>query len=172
VKRYTAPDTSLRDWLLAELAARHVGALRAITWAHLAALACAEGFTVQADERNLREEVNALQASDGPGALICSSSRKPYGVFIAADYAEFQAYQAETLSRATTLMDKARAQAAAAERAFRAPARQLGFAFEAPSMPKLSGAAPASLPAPDQESDAAGGVARQGVEPRQVPSAS
>lgn len=162
MRRFTAPDTSLRDWLLAELRYGHVGLGRAITWADLAARARGVGFTVQADERNLREEVNALQASDGPGALICSSSRRPYGVFIAADMAEFNAYHAETMSRATTLLDKARAQAAAAERAFRAPARQMVMAFDAPAMPTLvpstAGAEPASPRGPDAESGARSGA--------------
>lgn len=123
-QRYTTPNETLRAWLLRTLTAEHLGAVNAITWADLARKARGAGFQVVRDERNLREEVNALQAGDGPGALIVTSRRPPYGVFVAATMAEVEAYLAQIMSQGKTLMEKARRQERAAEAAFRARAVQ------------------------------------------------
>lgn len=130
MRRYTSPNDSLRAWIEGQLIRGHVGAANAITWAELAVQARRAGFAVQADERNLREEVNAMQDEGLPGALICSSSRKPYGVYIAASVDEFRAYKAETMSRATRLLDKIGHQERLAEEFFLAEAHQLSLFIE------------------------------------------
>lgn len=122
--RFTAPNLSLRDWVLRELRQGHVGAANAVTWEALGWKARAAGYRVGRDERNLREEVNALQAGEGQGALIVGSTRPPYGVYIATTLAEVRAYLAQSRSRATALWDKARHQERAAEAEFLAQAVQ------------------------------------------------
>ena len=123
--RYTGVSAALRSWLLRRLTAQHIGAANAITWADLAATAREEGWAVERDERNLREEVAILQAGDGPGPLIISSSRAPCGVFVAASMAEMECYLSQIRSKAATLSEKARRQERAAVEVFEARAGQM-----------------------------------------------
>jgi hypothetical protein len=123
--RYTRTNPGLRAWLLDELARRHRGAANAITWQELAGEARRAGFRVERDERNLREEVNELQAAGGTGALIISSSRPPYGVFVAETMDEVDGYLATLESRIAALATKAKTQRTAARAAFEARVEQM-----------------------------------------------
>ena len=101
--RHTTASADLRAWLLHQLTTHHIGAANAITWWDLGEVARANGWAVERDERNLREEVAILQAGDGVGPLIVSSSRAPCGVFVAATMAEMQCYLGQIRSKAAAL---------------------------------------------------------------------
>lgn len=113
--RYTSPSPDLRAWLLQRLVTHHTGAAQAITWRDLAAHARSAGWPVSGDERNLREEVNALQAEGGEKALIIATSgiaadrdqpAIPAGVFVAQTPAEVAACRRQLTSRVATLRER------------------------------------------------------------------
>ena len=122
MKRFTAPSVSLQDWVLAELRRHHRGAAQAITWACLARAAQAAGYKVFKDARNLREEVQALQSKPGEGALICGSSSRPYGIYLAESLAEVDHYVGTLESRIISHAAKIRQQRASANAYFAPPA--------------------------------------------------
>ena len=127
MKRHTNINAGMRQWVLDELRRKHKGAAKAITWSELAKKAKAAGYRIQRDERNLREEVQELQVVPGEGALICGSSSKPYGIYMAETQEEIDAYIGTLESRIRAHAEKMRQQKAAAKALFVAQAQQMAL---------------------------------------------